>query len=287
MPFIRVPNAIIKYSCSINHIILPVYLYSAIHCNPNNNNIVDTNIAHISETFAPNEDVRRKIHLKVESVIRLLMSDVEDFNPYNTTCNTYSSIPNNIPNADFYKEIVKGFSACFDGSINENLDKTTRIQYQFLDRNVKMECGFTVMDYDEYFYILNSVTKINEDKGKTTKSNKWNIIDLINFYMYLKMRITYFSNVSNSNNSNSSASNSNNSNSSNSLTAPKFTVTMHDSISKLAFAMKVGNKTIAKYTNELTKLGLITTKIGNFYYGKSTEYFLSDNWKSMEFGESM
>ena len=68
------------------------------------------------------------------------------------------------------------------------------IQYQFLDRDIKMENGFTILDYDEYFYLINTITKINEDKGKTTKSNKWNLIDLINFYMYLKMRIIYFYN---------------------------------------------------------------------------------------------
>ena len=56
-------------------------------------------------------------------------------------------------------------------------------------------------------------------------------------------------------------------------------ITMHDSIVKLASVMKVGNKTITKYTNELIELGLIHTKMGNFRDGKSTEYSLSNNWK--------
>lgn len=245
MSFIRVPNQIIKYSCSVNHIVLPVYLYSAIHCNPNNDNIVDTNLAHISETFAPNEDVRRKIHLKVEDVIRLLLSDVEDIDISEESSE--------------HKEIIKGFSACFDGVLIDKIDKTTRIQYQFLDRDIKMENGFTMLDYEEYFYLINTITKINEDKGKTTKSNKWNLIDLINFYMYLKMRIIYFHNTAMAKNS--------------------MNITMHDSVIKMASVMKVGNKTITKYTNELIELGLIHTKMGNFREGKSTEYSLSNNWK--------
>ena len=246
MSFIRVPNQIIKYSCSVNHIVLPVYLYSAIHCNPNNDNIVDTNLAHISETFAPNEDVRRKIHLKVEDVIRLLLSDVEDID-----------ISDEISE---HKEVIQGFSACFDGILADKIDKTTRIQYQFLDRDIKMQNGFTMLDYEEYFYLINTITKINEDKGKTTKGNKWNLIDLINFYMYLKMRIVYFHNTAVAKNS--------------------LNITMHDSVLKMASVMKVGNKTITKYTNELIELGLIHTKMGNFKEGKSTEYSLSDNWKN-------
>lgn len=245
MSFIRVPNPVIKYSCSVNHIVLPVYLYSAIHCNPNNDNIVDTNLAHISETFAPNEDVRRKIHLKVEDVIRLLLSDVEDID----VSEEFSE----------HKEIIKGFSACFDGVLIDKIDKTTRIQYQFLDRDIKMENGFTMLDYEEYFYLINTITKINENKGKTTKGNKWNLIDLINFYMYLKMRIIYFHNTAMAKNS--------------------MNITMHDSVIKMASVMKVGNKTITKYTNELIELGLIHTKMGNFREGKSTEYSLSNNWK--------
>ena len=255
MSFIRVPNQIIKYSCSVNHIVLPVYLYSAIHCNPNNDNIVDTNLAHISETFAPNEDVRRKIHLKVEDVIRLLSSDVEDVD-LSITEENREYIESELLHKS---EVIKGFSACFDGALADKIDKTTRIQYQFLDRDIKMENGFTMLDYEEYFYLINTITKINEDKGKTTKSNKWNLIDLINFYMYLKMRIIYFHNTAVAKNS--------------------MNITMHDSVMKMASVMKVGNKTITKYTNELIELGLIHTKMGNFKEGKSTEYSLSDNWK--------
>ena len=88
---------------------------------------------------------------------------------------------------------------------------------------------------------------------------KWNLIDLINFYMYLKMRIVYFNNTA--------------------LAKNSLNITMHDSVMKMASIMKVGNKTIAKYTNELIELGLIHTKLGNFKEGKSTEYSLSDNWK--------
>ena len=249
MSFIRVPNQIIKYSCSVNHIVLPVYLYSAIHCNPNNDNIVDTNLAHISETFAPNEDIRRKIHLKVEDVIRLLLSDVDDINIANKSSDDLLE----------HKEIVKGFSACFDGVLADKIDKTTRIQYQFLDRDIRMENGFTMLDYEEYFYLINTITKINEDKGRTTKSYKWNLIDLLNFYMYLKMRIVYFHNTA--------------------LAKNSLNITMHDSVMKMASVMKVGNKTITKYTNELIELGLIHTKLGNFREGKSTEYSLSYNWK--------
>lgn len=241
--FVRVPNQIIKYSCMVNHIILPVYLYSAIHCNPNNGNIVDTNLAHISETFAPNEDSRRKIHLKVEDVVRMLLTDVEDYE-YEYEDKKYK---------------LEGFSACFAGDVSEGVDKTTRIQYKFLDRDVKFENGYVVLDYEEYFYLLNKITDINSEKGKTTIGNKWNLIDLINLYMYLKMRIIYYENTAKAKNTTA--------------------ITMHESVDKISRILGVGNKTISKYVNQLVELGMICTKLANYKEGKSTVYNLSDKWK--------
>jgi hypothetical protein len=280
----------------VNHIVLPVYLYSAIHCNPNNNNIVDTNLAHISETFAPNEDARRKIHLKVENVIRLLLDDVDDVNSIRDInsmgdMNEVNDVEcddecNDDECNDKYiasnKIIVHGFSACFYGELESKIDKTTRIQYQFLDRDVRMENGFTMLNYEEYFYLLNTVTKINEnlkknenmdklDKvdevGKVDKVDKvkakWNLVDLINFYMYLKMRIVYFQNTAVAKGNNGT---------------PNKNIVMRDTIAKMAGILGVGNKTISKYVGQLRELGMIGVKLGCYKNGKSSEYWLSDEW---------
>ena len=229
--FVRVPKPIIKYSCKENHLLLPVYLYSAIHMDINHNCLVDTNLAHIIETFNPNEDVRKGYHKKYDEVLNLMLSGLSD--NFSECIELKSPKSNNI----------------------QLISKTERLQYYFLDREVQYDGNFIQLDYNEYFYLIDSITEINS-KSDTTK--KWNLVDLINFYIYLKMQILLYEYLSKE---------------------KKKNLVMKESISTLADTMKVGKKTITKYTNELIELGMIEIKVGSFMESKSTEYYLSNKWK--------
>lgn len=228
--FVRVPKQIIKYSCKENHLLLPVYLYSAIHMDINHQYLVDTNLAHIIETFNPNEDVRKGYHKKYDDVLELMINGVDD-----------------------------KFSGCVElrqpKQDIQMLSKMERLQYYFLDREVKQDGNFITIDFDEYFYLIDSITEIN---NKPDIGKKWNLVDLINFYVYLKMQIGLYDYLSKEKDKE---------------------IPMRESIATLAGVMKVGTKTITKYTNELIELGMIEIKIGNFMESKSTEYYLSNKWK--------
>lgn len=229
--FVRVPKPIIKYSCKENHLLLPVYLYSAIHMDINHNCLVDTNLVHIIETFNPNEDVRKGYHKKYDEVLNLMLSGLSD--NFSECIELKSPKSNNI----------------------QLISKTERLQYYFLDREVQYDGNFIQLDYNEYFYLIDSITEIN-NKSDTTK--KWNLVDLINFYIYLKMQILLYEYLAKE---------------------KKKNLVMKESISTLADIMKVGKKTITKYTNELIELGMIEIKVGSFMENKSTEYYLSNKWK--------
>ena len=54
-----------------------------------------------------------------------------------------------------------------------------------------MENGFTMLDYEEYFYLINPITKTNADKGRTPKSNKCNAF-FIQFSYSLPVNVPKF-----------------------------------------------------------------------------------------------
>lgn len=271
--FVRIPNQIIKYSCAINHMIVPVYLYSAVSSNPNNNYLIDTNLALISETFAPNEDSRKGIPAKIKDCISLLSDDVDDVSGVDTVDDIdEDSVAINSPTAKSKSGTIKGFSACLFSNLPSSVDKYTRIKYKFLFREQNMSNGFTMVSFEEYYYIIDAVAKINGqdnkmdcklesklDKLEKSENKKWNLIDLINFYCYLKMKISIFENLKKKDS--------------------KCCGVLRESIATMSYNLKVGNKTIAKYVNQLEKLGLIKVKVYKNQLNKSHEYHLSDDWK--------
>ena len=268
--FVRVPKEIIRYSISKNKLILPVYLYSGIRANQYNNYVVDTNILHIVETFNPHEDKRKGYNSKYIDTIQTLARGVEgEFSGcIQLKCNQEFKDGNAY--AEFYNKLVDG------------INKNDRLEYYFLNREINMINKFTIIDSDEYFHLLNSITEINFNIMNNTDSQvtnsqvtnsqivesefiesqfnkKWNLVDLINLYVYLKMQIEFFA----------------------MLSKEKGTqIGMKESIETIANKMGVGTKTISKYINELVKLNMITLNTYQSGHKKVVEYILSNSWRA-------
>lgn len=240
--FVRVPKSIIKYSCKENHLLLPMYLYSAIHMNINHDYLVDTNLAHIIETFNPYEDTRKGYHKKYDEVFKLMISGVDD--KFSECIELKYPKLENVKNEN--KQNIQN---------KQLINKTDRLQYYFLDREINHDGNFIQIDFNEYFYLIDSITDINNNPD-TTK--KWNLVDLINFYVYLKMQIGLYQYLSKEKDK---------------------SIPMRESVFNLSQVMKVGTKTITKYTNELIELGMIEIKVGSFIGNKSTEYYLNNKWR--------
>ena len=120
-----------------------------------------------------------------------------------------------------------------------------------------------MIDFQEYYYMVEAVGRINEqiDDGASA-ANRWNLVDLFNFYCYLKMKISIFTNLANLD--------------------KKCCGTLKETIATMADNLRVGNKTITKYLHQLEKLGMIeivTYKNKINASSKSNEYYLSDMWE--------
>jgi hypothetical protein len=240
--------------------------------------MVDTNIAHIVETFAPREDARKQLHAKVEEVIRLMMNDVQDVKDVSDVDEWDSVDVGDIDERDMdnmdewsdvdewgkglndkvngkAKVLVSGFSACFGGELDDKVNKTDRIMYQFMDRNVKMEKGFTMLEYKEYFELVNRVNEMNGVSEKNGKA-KVNLVELINLYLYMKMRIACFQNVEKMRVKMKMEKGIGRENGRE--------IGMRDSVAKMSKVMKVGNKTVSRYVGVLMELGMIKGKSGKW-----------------------
>lgn len=260
--FIRVPKAILKYSLEYNKLILPVYLYSAVNANMLNNYIVDTNIYHIVETFNPNADSRKGYNRKYLDTIAELHNG---------------------------REGVFGGMISVKGEVGK-LEKSNRLQYYFLGRELKIDNKFVSVDSNEYFYILNKVEEnnvelnFNEMKPNEMKVNKkgikqsnirnslgtktlknedkhskvtYNIVDLLNLYVYLKNQIEFYNYLSQEQDKD---------------------IAMHESMDSIAKKLKVGPKTVAKYIHQLENMKMIKIVEANYKNKKANEYYLNNEW---------
>jgi len=240
--FIRVPNYIIQHSLQTNKYILPLYLYSGVHHNPNYFDIVDTNLSLISETFAPSNPSAPGKFSECLSYLTQDIPDTEELPGFSMPFQLYTNAP------------IKSFS------------KTSRIQYIFLNRSCKMDSGWTKLTYDEYFYILDRIDTLNQTKSA---KGKYNTIELLNLYLYFKQKINLYTNTQQKLKESGSI---------NSLTK----ITMHESLDTICKNTALSRNTLTKYTNQLIELGLISINRGTFNNNNSAkepnEYSLSNKW---------
>ena len=147
--FVKVPRQIVKYSIENNRLILPVFLYSAIHANQRNNFIVDTNVMHIVETFNPHEDNRKGYNGKYIDTVKLLAKGVP---------NEFSEC---IQLKSFIDESDASYSDTYEKLIN-SINKNDRLQYYFLTRILETDNKFISIDDEEYFHlVILSLTSMN------------------------------------------------------------------------------------------------------------------------------
>jgi len=221
-----VPNVVILYSCKLNHVILPVYLYSWVHQQVHNNNIVDTNVALIKETFAPGN--KTGISVSIKDVLKLLGTDVPDDEATGT----------------------KGFSQCISYRQKlDNIKPDTRLQYYFLDRDSSNLSGYTIITHDEYNTIIDYVDNFNygdnpdvDTRVSPSKSKALNCMDMMNIYCYLKMRIQQFQGLAKA--------------------RQDASFQMKESVEKISSNLSLGSKTISKYLPHFVNMGLISINNG-------------------------
>ena len=213
--FIPLPSNLMSYSLSENHWVLPVYMYSFTRkssVNPIEPNMVETTLGLMSEIFCPNEDSRRGIGNKIGEALNILYNGVEGkFSPVVSLCDTEDLI-------DFIQ-----------------YTKSSLLRYT-VDR-VQSRTGFLKLNYDEYFKLENLNRELDE-KGKCI----YNIVELINLYVYLKSRASLYCNINEKKYGKYIGINN---------------TKIHDSISTISNELGIGNKTCAMYLNQLEKIGMI------------------------------
>lgn len=252
-PFIRVPNYIIDYSIKNNKYILPLYLYSAINNNPFQENIVNTNIALISDTFAPDQ---RLVPMKFKaSLSSLINEEQESFSP---------------PLQLLYASGIKIDAKANPAEEITKISNSAHLQYMFLDRDIKMDNNWTLLYFDEYFYLLNATVQRKQTITKQKRA-KYNTIELFNLYMYFKHKIQLYS-----------------------LTQSKLrrelnsniTCEMHESLETICKNTNLARNTLTKYINQLSDLGMLNISKGK-YNAKDKDanvktpntYTLSNEWR--------
>lgn len=72
--FIKVPDQILTQSITLSPYILPTYLYSSYNSNPQLSYQVDTNLAHIVETFCPNQSSKLGLYPRFYEALEFLSS---------------------------------------------------------------------------------------------------------------------------------------------------------------------------------------------------------------------
>lgn len=261
-PFIKVPNYILQYSFLYNKLILPIYIYSAILSNPLNNNTVDTNIAHIAETFLPNQDVRKQIPTKIENTIKFLMKD----SPGMLVLIGKSKKPKNLP------EFQKCFSFIPSQSIHDIKDKfskTDRLLYKFENSDIKTH--WTKIEIGEYYNIINQCAQktLAQELGQQNQAVsqysddyvKWNSVELLNFFMYMRYRNNLYKSVSNDINDTfdcfgSNSDNNNGNNNGNNYNNSKIMDHVFEANSTIANNLNIGKNSVTKYKAQIKELGL-------------------------------
>ena len=165
--YIKLPNGLIRlakdYKC-----LIPTYIYVALHSDSRVENVVDTNLEHIVETFKPNEDSRKGLDLKFKQCLKILQND-------------YDSI-------DFF---YGSFGA-------ENLDeirKNERIQFTFVDASRKDFSGYVKLNFKDVYDLIDTVPYRNElreekraSEGTKDDNRKIDLCDVLNVYAYYMYR---------------------------------------------------------------------------------------------------
>ena len=256
--YVRVPRNVILYSCSTeDKLTLPIYLYSGIKADKNNNYTVDTTVTLIAETFKPNEDIRKGTYAKVEERLIELGSDIPEFKIGNATVNGVGKcLFGNIENYINPENQIKEGNGGRRFSKEKRYGK--RIKYNFVDRNICDMEGWIPITYEEYTYLENTVNKIKYEKLINGEKDKWNLVLLINLYVYLKYYILLYENISRATDKN---------------------ITMHEGVLTMAKKFKAGPQTIIMALKQLENLGLIDIEQGFFNQKKSNRYLISKRWK--------
>ena len=239
-----IPNELILKSCkakegSKEEFCFPVYWYSIVNANYADNGIVDTNISLIQSTIAN----------------------------FGRTFQQISKIKETL------KDFGTGENKCIDYRYRlDNVESHTRLQF-YVRPYKKEDCegGFTIFEYDEYHYIMDTVysQQINKDENERS----YNTIILINLFGYMKMRINQYDSMGGSHH-------------------------MNESQKTIAEVFGKSNKTIATYLKRLEKIGMIKKiegelerpvggfrkKSGNGKNVKANKtndwYVLSDDWRN-------
>lgn len=248
--FFQVPNDLINESTNptASKLLIPLFLYSAFNSNKSNNNIVDTNLIHISETFYP-------------------------FNPTNTSHITSIAQSLYYLNSNYS---LSNFTGQHSILSNPLISKTKRLVYQFspalskaTNKSTLSSRQWTKITYNEYNYILDVTTHLNLIAGKTI----YNTIELLNVYCFLKMKISLSENLIKSNFSQEDIA----------LSPSLLTFSYSCSIQHLAKHTNLSKNTISKYLNQLEELQLIHIKRGQFLPNstekENNQYGLSSTWE--------
>lgn len=245
--YFQIPNSIIQYACSPcyienhNSMVLPVYLYSAVNFQYHNDCKVDTNLSLIASTF---DHTNNKLWKDVRDALKLLHSG------YNTTIFTpelkIKSKSIDIPQSIEYKMHI------------DNVSKTDRIEYYFLNRYASFASGesmngYTTFYHDEYNYLIDSISYANDNSPKDI-----NLVQLITVYSYFKMQIQYFNSLSK-----------------NSAFDYSFRQTLDTISTNLCMARRV----LMRYINFLYDIGMIDFDKQDSGSRNSRVYTLSMRWK--------
>jgi len=259
--YISVPNSIIRYSCKHNKYFLAVYLYSWAHSQHHNDDLVETTLSIMGDSFEPNR-LSYGFHNDLKQVLKLMYNGVDDNK----------------------KKGVEGFSPCIDfkGRKN-NVKSNTILRYYFLGRVIKVVNDFTIITMDEYNKIVEwafdwnleaseghkrnrkrdivdkigvvgdkislDITRNNNDSNTKNLSEfkrGVSVFDLLNVYCYMKMKISTYKNYDKKINNNTGT-----------ITTG---LSMQESIETISENFGVGKQTVAKYLKMLCdeeKLGML------------------------------
>lgn len=254
--FVRVPKNLLEYSYSCDRFVLPIYLYCGFAANQFNDFVVSTNIMLMVDTFNPNEDNRKGYNSKYIEALQTLTTGV----PNKFSECLYFKCPPSITDPNDFMN--------FQQNMIKNINKTSKLELYFANREMQINNQFTKVEAEEYFHLINSVNLINNyvpykknDYSYTEfvpNKKKWNLIDLINFYVYLKSRISFFEIQK---------------------TESKNLGSMRETTSSMGTKFGVGSKTITKYVNQLKELKMIKTNTSIINKHRVIQYFLDDSWR--------
>ena len=159
--YLVVPNYVIQKSCADTPYVLPVFLLLGVKADYSENNVVDTNIALIRETFI-NSSRDWEQNREIKEVLKLLGR--HDFGPL----------------IEYRYKM-------------DDVKPETRLQCFFISGQMHYNDGYTIIDFKEFLYLSDwAYAKENE---RTSKDKLINSLLLINLYCYMKMKIQQFENL--------------------------------------------------------------------------------------------